>query len=736
MKKNPKESFGIVQDGHSIRIVHLKKDGKDTYLMGMDTLIMERDWYKIEEVDPAEKDTGFVPIEPMFDDFDDFDAPRSRADERDEFDEFGEFSEMRMDEEEGEPEGEAKEIPPMQVSPVSLMLAKFSLNRGVISVNVNEQHIEKDEPGKIKKAEQNKFRKEVLTAAQRKAGLWKSCIIEGTEGKQTWLHTGPNLLLDAIIDYGKESRTKLYFQYADANDLVLKEYFHYVAGDAQSGLYIVLYLGMEYRKAFVFENGVWKDVIPVFIPQEDFEPDIVYSKLALALDSAQLGEPEKIYLAGEGVTSELLEYFKAQSLSSEVELMTYPSLININTEESEYDNLNLAPYTLALAVACKGLNGDPKIFAASNFLPNKILDAQKEFRIAWHGFIVLLCIFIMGTYTTMQNLAKQKMSARLNREMRSLEFRLNTLRAQNTIVEQLTTDIAKYEEINRQIVQSLDGKNRWTELFNILNSAFSSYPESWLSNLKQEEGMLSLTGTTTKRQNVTRICDKLPGGAVLGVTMGEIHGRKVWNFEMSMEMPEVNWSEIIAEGYLLATSSGSDAQRGGRRYFGAGKRVVAAQKEESKGYVYRFGKLNPMDHENTPAPVNNDVQQDDESYPLYVKFVNAVNRGNMLDYQLVGHALITKYPNTRFASLISWWVSYRLYLDGEYEAALRTIRPILIEEDFYYPDSLLLDARLSFAMGDRTFKDKFELLLNRYPQSPAARQGRKDLKLIEEELKR
>ena len=49
MKKQPKEAFGIYLDGNILRIVHLRKDGAEFYLMGSDSIELENDWYKSDQ---------------------------------------------------------------------------------------------------------------------------------------------------------------------------------------------------------------------------------------------------------------------------------------------------------------------------------------------------------------------------------------------------------------------------------------------------------------------------------------------------------------------------------------------------------------------------------------------------------------------------------------------------------------------------------------------------------------
>ena len=63
MKKAPKEVFGIYQDGQIIRMVHLRKDGAETFLLAVESLSLDSDWYKGDQAMGTVAEAGFVPVE-------------------------------------------------------------------------------------------------------------------------------------------------------------------------------------------------------------------------------------------------------------------------------------------------------------------------------------------------------------------------------------------------------------------------------------------------------------------------------------------------------------------------------------------------------------------------------------------------------------------------------------------------------------------------------------------------
>jgi len=719
MKKSAKEAFGIIQDGQIIRIVHLRKDGAETYLLGSDSMLLDADWYKSDQAKASSADADFIPIDSQFMDSDELDI-------------------SDMGSSESYETSDLPQQPRMEVSPVTLMFARFALSDGVVAVNLHDQHIIKDEPGKIKRADMARSRKTNMSREAKKAAAWQSCVIDAEGGPQHWLHTGPNLLLDAIINYGKESSTKLYFQLADANDVVLTEFYRFSIGDDLAGTNLFVYLGNEYRKLFVFQDGKWTQTLDIHITQDFPDAQVIYSKISLAMDSAQIGEPESIVLAGDLADKNLVEYVNSQSMSTKTSLISFPGLVVSGSEEGdEYNHLVLAKYSLAIALAYKALNTDDKHFSTCTFLPTRVIDSQKELRVVWHGFIVLSLIFALVLYSTLYFMSLRQQAAKEDDKKQALTITLNALRAENSVVEQLSAEIAAFRELSSNVAGVLKDKNRWTELFDIINSTFSTHRDSWISNLKKDGENLSITGVSSRRDYVSRLAEGLPNCKITSVTKAAVRNRTVWAFEMHFELPQLNWEDILLEDFVppdtLMTSTSSP--RTYRKY--VPKKQVTKKTTNGNGKKsYRYAVLPYIKNEYTPGPAGDEMTYDPEMQEMYLRFVDAIEKGNQLEYRFTGHMILEKYPSSELAGLVRWWVAYRLYMDLEYRLARETLKPNLAVANTYLPHSKLLDARLSFAMAENSFKQKYEDLKAQHPGTQAAKQAAVDQKTIEGEYTR
>ncbi len=711
MKKHPKQAFGIFHDGLAVRLVHLSREGSEIYLHAVDHTELDRYWYKILE-DPS----------------------ISMVDSKTNEDKAPAKGEVQIDEFDND------YVANFQLQPSERMLASFDLAHGVIALNVYEDNILKDNFGAVSKKEMDAFVKSKMAPKVIKAGEWQSSIVTIGDRKQHWLHKGTNRLLDMLRDYQKTNHLPLFFQLADANDIALTDYFRITYEPVLDKETLLVYLGQEYRKAFLFRDGQWVDTLKLQITQSIPEPEVISSKLALAIDSAQLKEPEAIVICGDLANIELMDYIKSQFPAASVELLGYSNLVLSTQDSDTFDVQTLTQFTIPIALAFKALFPEDGRFTPSNFLPSRIIEGQKVFKIAWHGFIVLFFIFAIAMVFT-NSIMKETLLIRQEKAIkRDLEFRLEAKRKEAEEIQKIRTELDAQEKNIQVLKDLLDKKNPWTETLNIANRVFSGQPLSWLTNLKLDKGMLNLSGVTTRRAAIIEFANAFPGSQIRKVAHSKIRDNSIWSFEMVSPLPEVDWVGEIQRDVeallLLRQSVGEEkAQEAAKEeqivQTGPAK-PIAPQKPPGTKVTDKKGKaiLPLLPQSSCPVPTDDLLTGDGADLKDYFSFVASANRGNIWEYRDMGTRFINRHSNSELLPAVRWWMSYRLYLDKEYSLASQFLLPMLKVSDRYYPYALLLQARVYYANGNSRYIEYYNLLKNDYGRNDIMKQVNADLAII------
>lgn len=712
MKRHPKQAFGVFHDGLAVRMVQLTREGKEVYLQGVDHTELDRYWYKILDEEGLSAIDGKTGEE------------KSSAKNDIDIDEFdGDY------------------VANYQLLPSERMLAGFDLRHGVIALNVYDDNIFKDIPGAVSRKDMDLFVKSKVPSKQLKNGDWQSAIVTIGGQKQHWLHSGTNRLFDMLLDYQKSNHLPLFYQLGDANDIALTDYFKVSYEDKLDKSTLLVYLGQEYRKAFVFNNGEWVDTLKLQITQNLPEPEIISSKLALAIDSAQIQEPEVIVFCGDLVNQDLIEHMKTQFPTELVEAFSFSNLLISAKDSTSLDVRSLTSFTIPIALAYKALFPDDDRFTPSNFLPARIIEGQKEFKVAWHGFVVLFFVFAVTLFAT-NMILKTNLTIRQEKELkRELDFKLEKRRKEAAEIQKIRNELEKQEKSIDILKGLLDKKNPWTEILTIANRVFAGQPLSWLTNLKVDNEQLFLAGVTTRRSGIIEFANAFPDSKIKKVVHGKIRGKSTWSFEMTSALPTVDWvGEIerdVAELVRLKQSFGEEQQKeaeseDAKKVASGPVKPIAPQRVPPKKLTDKRGRLNMpvLPQSSCPVPRDELTQGEGEDVQDYFKFVTSVNRGNIWEYRDMGTRFISRHRKSELLPAVRWWLSYRLYLDKEFSLASQFLAPMLEMSDRYQPYALLLQARVDYANGSDRYKDFYHLLKNDYGRHALMSQVNADLDLI------
>jgi len=707
MIKHPKQVYAIAEDGLKLRLVRLTRDKDIVYLHDLDQIDLDKSLYA-----HSDEELG-----------DGIDLKQNSPDLRDE-------QEISLDE--FTPDYAAE----LSMSPWENTLNSYDLYHGVIAINVNEENLLRYPDGELSGRMLKQFAKSSLSPAHYRSKEWKACPVKIANRAQTWLHHGPNQLLNMLEQHARKHKQRLYFQLADANDVVLADHFRIMHADPDKRTLLV-YLGSEHRRAYLFEKGVWISTLQLQISQKDPDPEIVYSKLALALDSANLADPEVITLCGDNCGSDLLEYLQRQYSEDMVHYMSFPELVVSNERTELYDSRFLAQFALPIALAFKALHPEDERYSHTNFLPPKVLEGQKNFKVAWHGFLVLAVLFALVFYATVTILQTGQKLREAKSLKRELDKTLTMRRAQAAEIQKIRSDLESQQKSMEVMKNVLEGKNPWTEVLGKLNRRFAERPVSWLTNLRKAGEQLSIAGTTTNRSNILEFAALFPNGQINKVAQAKIKDTTVWQFEITSDFPEVDWwgdiqrdlEELMAmkKMYGEDTSGGQtgSALPGATANVPPGTAITPIVKS-----LAPYKGLKPIPSELMPKPTERELKSAAAEMGDYNAFITAINRGNMWEYRDLASKFISKYRKSPLLPYVRWHMANRMFIDSGWDMVTFYTEPLITVRDEIYPYALLVRARTHYVRGNGMYKDEYSELKDDFSRHPLYKVIAEDLAQI------
>lgn len=710
MSKKTKQAYGIVEDGLSVKLVHLIKDSDQLYLQAIERIELDNPLYH-----PVGDGTGSsIEDNP-------WDTPQSTE-------------EVTID------DFDSEAITAFKLSPFDSMLGGYDLQKGVIALNVSDDNLQilpdvKLQSRFIKSAIKNTISREFF-----RAGHWQYSIVKRKNEQQVWLHSGYNKLLDLIMDQQKRTKSIPFYKLADSNDIALTDFFKQSLHE-NSGKTLLVYIGQEYRKAFLFHDQEWEATFPLQITQRSPEPEVIYSKLSLALDNAQVGDPTSIVICGDFATTDTLEYLKIQFPNSLIEFLKL-SGVNINKEMQDmFDLRYLVQFALPIALAYKALMPEQAGITKSNFLPSSVIEGQKVFKIAWHGFIILFLIFGMTVFGTIRIMQENLEFRRLKDQSFRLEEDVNRKRLEAAEIKKIRSDLELHQANIEAMRTILEKKNPWTEVLRVLIQDFARRPITWLTNLKQEKEGLFFSGITTERRHVVGISELFPNSRINKVTHSEIRSRSVWLFEINSSMPDIDWfAQIEADLEKLIKMKEMYGEKAEAKAETGKKQSVIQPKQKSTEKVEtkktKEGNLKtvlgaiPVDYRIYPSEKLLESIEEKELSD-FKAFLASTERGSTWHYRDLGIKFIRNYSQSQLLTYVRWHLAHRYYLDKEYVYAMQYTEPLIRNLNEFYPYALFLGARIELAAGNGRYREFYGILRSDYSTHRISSLVRDDLEILE-----
>lgn len=748
--KHPKQAFGIHEDGIYVKFAHLVNTGNALFLQTLERIELEAPLYRQPDEQP-----GSPPA----------DNPWEQDTTPDDVQDFAlRTADTGID-------------AVYQIQPCVQLLSRFDLKQGVIALNVNNDNLIINPDGSLpSKKAIKQFVKSVIPAEDYKKGKWDPLTLSINGKPQLWVHHGTNQLLEILFEYRAKMRASMFFQLADANDIALTDFFRICQppGDSVSGPQtadsgfrtILVYIGHDYRRIFVFESGHpdsggdaapreisstvtlrWVDTFPLQITQPNPSPEIIYSKLSLVLDEAQLDSIRRICFCGDFATSEVVDYVQSQYEDVAVEFFVFnqsPVLaprppdagLPIALDEEKtliWDRQFLAQYVMPIALAYKALHPDLPIFTRSNFLPLRVVEGQKVFKIAWHGFIVLGILFILTSLGTYRVLAANFDLIKSKRILKQRGEDLIKMKQAALEIDRINEEISSQQQSLIVIRGLLDGKNQWTALLSTLMTEMNARPLTWLTNLRKEGSGILISGITNRRDNVVSLANVLPLSKINKVVHREIRERSFWSFEILASLPPIDWIGMMEKELEDLSSPSAPSQPVGALSF----RAPSAPSQPSQPRSDKPPDSGPR------APIHFGIRPIDEQFLLrpddamlpanrpdvraYWQFIDSVRKGNMWAFQDKGAAFLKDHPDSPLLPVVRWRLAYRYYLDRQPDLARQFLSPMLQEMDQNLPYALFLAGRIALAKGDPRYQDHYRSLLRDHANHLLSKQVTQDL---------
>ncbi len=321
-------------------------------------------------------------------------------------------------------------------------------------------------------------------------------------------------------------------------------------GFAADEVTTIVYVGVEFTRLIFMRGSEFFHFAPLLGEGHD-SPNIqntIYSRLLLEQDNMGIPRIDKILLAGESRRIELDQFIKGQLPEVDVQYLRAPYLDT--TALSPELQEQIPEYAIAIATAWKLLDDDHPGFYPVNLLPETVREGQRTFKLAWHGQILLVLVFLATFYFTSKYGTIQKEVSSKKSTLSQLQDKVAENEKLKVAIASLNEQIGRYNTALAVYDSLVPGSDRWNKMIAELTKGVEDLGAVWVTDVRSlGSGAMSIEGYTLYRARIPRIAALFDNSTLTKVEVKEIREKSpsVYHFVISVP-PQVEKNPPAAGG--------------------------------------------------------------------------------------------------------------------------------------------------------------------------------------------
>ena len=302
---------------------------------------------------------------------------------------------------------------------------------------------------------------------------------------------------------------------------------------------LIFYIGKEYSRLIYMKNGKLAHFGAVvdFGKESVHNFELYFSKIMLEMENGGIPQLDNIFVCGEDTSWQLLSSLVGAFPEANVGKLEFPDIDTSVLNEAERENISL--FTMLFAVAAEYVDELNKKHRAPNLLPAFVLDEQKTFQFAWHGFLLIPLIFIATLYLTILILTNVAEISRLNKEISEAK----EIQAQNKeLLDQISdaeSKIGRFSETQALLDSATVGTLVWSKNLDKMSAVMAKYGTVWISRLVNKDGNLyNIEGFSTSKQVLPRLSLEYDNALLNTVNFQPLNKKPVYQFTLDIGLAD------------------------------------------------------------------------------------------------------------------------------------------------------------------------------------------------------
>lgn len=326
------------------------------------------------------------------------------------------------------------------------------------------------------------------------------------------------------------------FTLIDSADLALIGLVRANYGLGAEEITVIIYIGVEFSRLIFLKGTEFFHFAPV-LGEGHETPNVqntIYSRILLEQDSIGITRLDHVIIAGEARKINFDEFLKEQLPEIDIQYIQTPYLDNSQLPAELQDQIS--EYAIPIATAWKVLQQHPAFYSV-NLIPAEVREAQRVFKLAWHGYLQLLLIPVLTFFFTARITSQSEKITE-----RESELALNQTKAKanddlRMQIDNLTKQLESFKTALTVYNTIAPGYDRWSKVISKMANDFWNINSVWITDMDaKEDGTMTLNGYTLYKARIPMVAKIFENTTLQSVEITEIRDKTVYKFQLKVQL--------------------------------------------------------------------------------------------------------------------------------------------------------------------------------------------------------
>jgi Tfp pilus assembly protein PilN len=196
---------------------------------------------------------------------------------------------------------------------------------------------------------------------------------------------------------------------------------------------------------------------------------------------------------------------------------------------------SIAEYAIAIGAAWRALQpSNPRIYSI-NLLPDLVREGQRVFKLAWHGVVLMLFLFLSTLYFTVSYIQKSKLIADSQDLLERKRSQLAENETLQNSIDGLQEQIGRFQASLALYDTLVPGTERWSKMFTQMSHGVEDLNSIWLTDFNSDAaGSLTMNGYTVYRTRIPRLSTLFDNSVLKEVNVQAIREQTVYRYKIDV----------------------------------------------------------------------------------------------------------------------------------------------------------------------------------------------------------